>query len=84
MINWTDGAWSDYLYWQSIDKKTLNRINLLIKDILRNGNIEGLGKPEPLKYEYEGLYSRRIDVKHRLVYIKDNDTLTIISCRYHY
>jgi len=84
MIKWTLEAFNDYIYWQEQDKKTLKRINLLIKDILRNGNIIGIGKPEPLKYEFQGFYSRRIDDKNRLIYIKDDSGLSIISCRYHY
>ena len=84
MIKWTDEAWGDYLYWQSQDKKTLKRINSLIKDILRNGNAEGIGKPEPLQYDYRGFFSRRIDEKNRLVYVNEESGLTIISCRYHY
>lgn len=81
---WTDEAWDDYLYWQTQDKKTLKKINELIKDIERNGNMEGIGKPEPLKYDLQGYYSRRIDDKNRLVYVADDNGLNIISCRYHY
>lgn len=81
---WTDEAWDDYLYWQTQDKKTLKKINELIKDIERNGNMEGIGKPEPLKYDLQGYYSRRIDDKNRLVYVADGNGLNIISCRYHY
>ena len=84
MLNWSDEAWEDYLYWELQDRKTLKRINALIKDILRNGNMEGIGKPEPLQYEFQGFYSRRIDEVNRLVYVKEGDDLTIISCRYHY
>lgn len=84
MLSWTEEAWEDYLYWQSQDKKTLKRINQLINDIERNGNMKGIGKPEPLQYELQGFFSRRIDEKNRLVYIKEKDKLTIISCRYHY
>ena len=84
MLQWTDEAWEDYVYWQSQDNKTIKRINKLIKDIERNGNMQGLGKPEPLQYNMQGFYSRRIDDKNRLVYVKDNDNLTVISCRYHY
>ena len=82
--HWTDEAWADYVYWQSQERKTLKRINQLLSDIERNGNVKGIGKPEPLKYELQGYYSRRIDEVHRLVYIVDEDGLTIISCRYHY
>lgn len=83
MISWFDEAWEDYLYWQSQDKKTLKRINALIKDILRNP-FEGIGKPELLKYNMTGYWSRRIDDTNRIVYRYENDTLYIISCRYHY
>ena len=82
---WTDEAWADYLYWQAEDRKILKRINTLLKDIDRNGNT-GLGKPEPLKYEFRDYWSRRITEEHRLVYrIEDNgQQITIISCRKHY
>lgn len=80
---WTDDGWTDYLYWQSQDKKTLKKINELIKDIERNGALNGIGKPEALKYR-KG-FSRRIDDTNRLVYtIDENGTLWIISCRGHY
>ena len=80
---WTDDGWADYLYWQSQDKKTLKRINELIKDIERNGVLNGIGKPEALKYR-KG-FSRRIDETNRLVYaIDENVVLWIISCRGHY
>lgn len=84
MIFWTNEAWKDYLYWQSQDKKTIKRINKLINDILRNGNIEGIGKPEPLQYDLQGFFSRSIDAEQRIVYVKEVDKLTIISCCYHY
>ena len=80
---WTDDGWADYLYWQSQDKKTLKRINELIKDIERNGALNGIGKPEAFKYR-KG-FSRRIDETNRLVYaIDENGVLWIISCRGHY
>lgn len=80
---WEDKAWDDYVKWQDEDKKTLNRINALIKDIERNGAMVGIGKPERLKYG-EG-YSRRIDEKNRLVYkIDEYGFLYIISCKGHY
>ena len=80
---WTDDGWADYLYWQSQDKKTLKRVNELIKDIERNGALNGIGKPEALKYR-KG-FSRRIDEINRLVYaIDENGVLWIISCRGHY
>lgn len=83
MISWTDDAWEDYVYWQTQDKKTLRRINALIKDCLRSP-FEGIGKPEPLKYNLSSYWSRRIDDTNRLVYRFDDDNLIIISCRYHY
>ena len=80
---WTDDGWADYLYWQSQDKKTLKRINELIKDIERNGALNGIGKSEALKYR-KG-FSRRIGETNRLVYaIDENGVLWIISCRGHY
>jgi toxin YoeB len=82
-ITFSKNAWEDYLSWQKDDKKNLRKINELIKDIQRNP-FEGLGKPEALKYDLAGLWSRRIDQEHRLVYqCKDNEIL-IYSCRYHY
>ena len=81
---WTDEAWADYLYWQSHNQRTLERIHQLISDTERNGNQEGIGKPEPLKYELQGYFSRRIDEVNRLVYVVDGAGLTIISCRYRY
>nr|WP_302626318.1 Txe/YoeB family addiction module toxin [uncultured Eubacterium sp.] len=81
---WTDEAWNDYIYWQGQDKKTLKKINQLLKDIERNGNLDGIGKPEPLLGNLQGFYSRRINEKDRLVYVIDDEGLNIISCRYHY
>ena len=78
-----EAAWADYLYWQTQDKKTLKRINELIKDIERNGNF-GIGKPEPLKGNLSGLWSRRIDEYNRLVYRIREDLLEIVACRDHY
>lgn len=80
---WTDRAWEDYEYWQAQDKKTLKRVNLLIKDIERNG-FSGIGKPEPLKGELSGWYSRRIDEKNRIVYRIKDGMLEISQCRGHY
>ncbi|MDX5323966.1 MAG: Txe/YoeB family addiction module toxin [Exiguobacterium sp.] len=80
----TDVAWEDYLYWQKDDKKKLKRINLLIEDVKRNGNLDGIGKPEPLKGNLQGFYSRRIDSEHRLVYRVTNEYVEILQCRYHY
>lgn len=79
----TSEAWKDYLYWQTQDKKTLKRINKLITECMRTP-FEGIGKPEPLKENLSGFWSRRIDDANRLVYTVDDDYLTIISCRYHY
>ena len=82
---WTDAAWDDYLYWQQQDKKTLRKINDLVRDIERNGIREGIGKPEPLKDDLQGFWSRRIDEKNRLVYNQSPDgSLCIIACRGHY
>ena len=83
ILAWTKEAWSDYVYWQTQDKKTLVRINKLIIDTQRSP-FDGLGKPEPLKENLTGFWSRRIDDTHRLVYAIDKKQLTIISCRYHY
>ena len=83
LLAWTDEAWSDYLHWQTQDKKTLKRINKLITDVKRSP-FEGIGKPEPLKENLSGFWSRRIDDTNRLVYAIDDDAITIISCRYHY
>ena len=80
---WSAHAWEDYLCWQTQDKKILKRINQLIKDIDRNG-YEGIGKPEPLKYELQGYWSRRIDDEHRLVYRIVENNIEIVSCRLHY
>jgi toxin YoeB len=80
---WADRAWDDYLYWQGEDKKILKRINLLLKDIDRN-IYEGIGKPEPLKHERQGYWSRRIDGTHRLIYRVEGGRLEIIQCRTHY
>lgn len=80
---WFDEAWEDYLYWQVQDKKTLKRINSLIKDAERNP-FSGIGKPEPLKGSLSGFWSRRIDDTNRLVYRIKHDTLEILSCRGHY
>lgn len=81
---WSDDAWSDYLYWQSQDKKTLKRINQLIKDVERNGCIHGIGNPEPLKGNLHGEYSRQINEKDRLVYHMENGRIYIAHCRGHY
>ena len=80
---WTDEAWEDYLYWQTQDKKTLKRINQLIKDIDRNGN-NGIGMPEALSDNLAGFWSRRIDETNRLVYRIKGGQLEIAQCRSHY
>jgi toxin YoeB len=80
---WTAAAWSDYVYWQGQDRKTLKRINALVEDALRHP-FEGLGKPEPLRENLAGCWSRRIDDTHRLVYTVEGRALTILACRYHY
>lgn len=82
-ILFTEEAWSDYINWQKTDKKILRKINELIKAIIRDP-LEGIGKPEPLKYQLSGFWSRRIDLEHRLVYRIENNRLEIISCKYHY
>ena len=83
ILAWTDEAWDSYVYWQSQDKKTLKRINKLIKAVKSNP-FEGIGKPEPLKENLSGFWSRRIDDTNRLVYAVNDKYLTIISCRFHY
>jgi len=82
-LAWTTKAWEDYTYWQNQDRKTLKRINKLVDDCLRTP-FEGIGKPEPLKGNLSGYWSRRIDDTNRLVYTVENGTLVIIACRYHY
>ena len=80
---WQDDAWEDYLYWQKQDKKTLKKINQLLKDIDRNG-YEGVGKPEPLVGDLSGYWSRRIDEKNRIVYKIENSQIIIVQCGSHY
>jgi toxin YoeB len=80
---WTHEAWKSYVYWQSQDRKTLKRINKLISAAVKQP-FEGIGKPEPLKERLSGFWSRRIDHVNRLVYVVDDESITIISCRYHY
>ena len=82
-ITFSQIGWEDYISWQNEDKKTLKKINALIKNIQSNP-FEGIGKPEPLKYDLAGLWSRRIDLEHRLVYKVEENDLYIYSCRYHY
>ncbi len=80
---WSDDAWQDYLYWQTQDKKTLRRINMLIEDINRNG-YNGIGKAEPLKYGFSGYWSKRIDKDNRLVFKIEGNALWIAQCGSHY
>ena len=80
---WEETAWEDYCYWQTQDKKTLKRVNALIKDIEREP-FAGIGKPEPLKGDLSGLWSRRVDDTNRIVYRITNGVLEIISCKGHY
>ena len=82
-LTWTKEAWESYLYWQTQDKKTLRRINKLIDATLRDP-FAGIGKPEALKANLSGFYSRRIDDTNRLVYAVEETMIVIISCRYHY
>lgn len=82
-IKFSSNGWEDYLHWQSADKTILKRINRLIAEIMREP-FEGIGKPEPLKHQLSGFWSRRIDERHRLVYAIENDTLLIAQCRDHY
>jgi toxin YoeB len=83
ILSWAESAWEDYLYWQETDKKTIKRINALIKDIQRHP-FDGIGDPEPLKHHWSGYWSRRIDREHRLIYKATDDTLYLVQCRYHY
>lgn len=80
---WEDRAWDDYLYWQSQDRKNLKRINALLKDIQR-GVFDGIGKPEPLKDDLSGLWSRRIDETNRIVYYEKDQIIYIVACKGHY
>lgn len=79
----SDQAWEDYLYWQTTDKAILKRINSLIKDIKREP-FGGIGKPEPLRFNLSGFWSRRINDEHRLIYAVEENAILIASCRYHY
>jgi toxin YoeB len=79
-VVWTAASWSDYLYWQGQGRKTLKRINALVQDTMRHP-FEGIGKPEPLRENLAGFWSRRIDDTHRLVYTVENDMLAIVACR---
>lgn len=82
-VTFTDEAWSSYIYWQTQDKKTLKRINEIIKDAQRDP-FSGIGKPEALKHSLTGFWSRRIDETNRFIYAATDEDLVIISCRYHY
>ncbi|MCH5184251.1 MAG: Txe/YoeB family addiction module toxin [Oscillospiraceae bacterium] len=82
-ISFSENGWDDYLYWQTQDKKTLKRVNLLLQDILRNGN-DGIGKPEPLRGNLSGFWSRRIDDSNRLVYRISGERVEVVACRGHY
>jgi toxin YoeB len=82
-VLFTPDAWDDYLYWQGQDKKTLKRINQLIKEVQRTP-FEGIGKPEPLLGNLSGFWSRRIDDTNRLVYEATDEQVNVIACRYHY
>lgn len=78
-----DESWEDYLYWQKTDKRLVKRINDLLKDISRTPH-HGIGKPEALKHKYRGLWSRRINAEHRLIYRVSGDEVHILKCRFHY
>jgi toxin YoeB len=82
-LAWNDRGWEEYIYWQTIDKRILKKINKLVEDIKRNP-FTGIGKPEQLKHELSTFYSRKITNEHRLVYRIENDIIIIISCKYHY
>ena len=83
LITFTQNAWEDYTYWQSIDKKIVKKINELLKDIKRNP-FDGIGKPEALKYDLAGYWSRRVDHEHRLVYQVKDQSILVYACRFHY
>jgi toxin YoeB len=83
IIAFTEVAWEDYSHWLRTDREKLDRIHLLLKDVTRDP-FKGLGKPEPLKGTLSGLWSRRIDNQHRLVYKVERNTVFVVQCRYHY
>ncbi len=83
LLSWTKIGWEDYTFWQQEDKRTIKRINKLIKDILRDP-FDGLGNPEPLKHSLTGLWSRRITQEHRIIYEIKKDQLIVHQCRFHY
>lgn len=83
ILSWTEDAWEDYEYWQKTSKEKVKQISKLIKAIKREP-FEGIGKPEPLKHDLAGYWSRRIDQEHRLVYEVQDNAIVIVQCRYHY
>ena len=83
ILSWTEDAWEDYEYWQRASKEKVKQIGKLIKAIKRDP-FKGIGKPEPLKHDLAGYWSRRIDQEHRLVYEIQDDAIIIVQCRYHY
>lgn len=83
LLKFIEDAWKDYCYWQSQDNKTLKRINTLIKEIQRDP-FAGIGKPEPLKYDFQGAWSRRIDAENRLIYMLDESGIAFLSFKDHY
>lgn len=83
MLIWHDEAWKEYLQWLELDKKKFNKVNALLKEVMKT-SFEGTGKPEPLKGNLEGLWSRRIDQEHRLIYRVDSDNIVPAQCRGHY
>ena len=82
-VSFTEESWADYQYWQQTDRRVLNKINELIK-VMQRTPFQGIGKPEPLRHQLKGLWSRRIDLAHRLVYEVRQKEIVVISCRYHY
>lgn len=82
-VGWTDNAWEDYLYWQKEDQKIFDEINNLIEECRRNP-FTGTGKPEPLRNDLTGYWSRRITREHRLVYLPEDKAIYVVACRYHY
>ena len=83
ILPWAELAWEDYLYWQATDKKILKRINTLLKDIKRAPFV-GIGEPEPLKHNWSGYWSRRINRDHRIIYKVTEESIIVVQCRYHY
>jgi len=80
---WSEKSWEDYLYWQKTDKRMVTKINELLKAI-KQEPFDGIGKPEPLRHELAGCWSRRINAEHRLVYRANEYAISVVSCRYHY